>query len=371
MVVDELRDYLARRFPGVAFETRHPLQPYSPRYFSTNDEEAAACDARLFSYSDGMLRAAEALRAARATEAAASRFHAFPPGPHPHRERVALSRLVSFFAHPARSFLRERLGLRLESEEPALDEDEPFELDGLDRYVLRSRIWEGMRAGSEAEHAETILRGSGRLPQRALGHVMHERAWEEMEGLRSTLARHRGALDSPPFAFDIEVAGFRVEGEIEHAGPEGMLWWRIGGLRACDRIAIRLSQLALASAGHEPASAIAVTLDRGTWRATKLAAPEGAEEELVRWLEAWRRGQDELLPFFPDASSAYAEVIARRGEDAAEEAREKAENAWFGSPFHRGEVEEPYLALVYGEESPITEAFRELATGLLVPPSED
>ena len=366
VVVDELRDYLSRRFPGVAFETCHPLQPFSPRYFSATDESEAAHEGRLFSYSDGMRGAAEALRAAHATEAAAARFHAFPPAPRPHRERVGLSRLISFFAHPARSFLRERLGLRLESEEPALDEDEPFELDGLDRYVLRSRIWEGMRAGSESESAEAILRGSGRLPQRALGRVVHERAWEEMEGLRSILARYRSALDAPLFAIDIEVAGFQLEGEIEHAGPEGMLWWRIGGLRARDRIAIRLSQLALASAGHAPASAIAVTLDRGTWRTTGFAAPEGAEEEFARWLDAWHRGQGELLPFFPDTSSAYAKVIAKRGEVAAEEARENAESAWFGSPFHRGEVQEPYLALVYGEESPITEAFRELATGLLV-----
>ena len=365
VVVDELRDYLARRFPGVGFETLHPLQPFSTRYFSPNDEEAAR-DVQLFSYSDGMRRAAEALRAAPATEAAAARFHAFPAGPGAHRERVALSRLISFFSHPARSFLRERVGLRLESEEPALDEDEPFELDGLDRYALRSRIWENMRGGSGSESAEAILSGSGHLPQRALGRVVHERTWEEMEGLRSTLALHRAALDAPPRTIDIEVAGFRVEGEIEQAGPEGMLWWRIGGLRARDCIAIRLSQLALASAGHEPASAIAVTFDRGTWRTTNLAAPEGAEEELGRWLEAWGRGQGELLPFFPDTSSAYAKVIAQRGEDAAEEARERAENAWFGSPFHRGEGEEPYLSLVYGEESPITEAFRELATGLLV-----
>ena len=370
VVVDELRDYLAQRFPGVEFEIRHPLQPFSPRYFFTTEEDGTARRAGLFSYSDGMRRAAEALCAAPATEAAAARFHAFPPDTGTPRERVALSELIASFAHPARHFLRGRLGLRLESEEPALDEDEPFELDGLDRYALRSRVWERMRAGSEAERSEAILRGSGRLPQRALGRVVHERAWEEMEGLRSTLALHRAALDAPPRAIDIEVAGFRVEGEIAQAGPDGLVWWRIGTLRAHDRIAIRLRQVALAAAGHQPASAIAITLQKGSWSTASLAAPEGAEEELARWLEAWRRGQGELLPFFPETSSAYAEVIAKRGEGADEQAREKAENAWFGSPFHRGEVEEPYLALVYGEESPVGEAFRELATGLLVPRTE-
>ena len=367
VVVDELRDYLEVRFPGVGFETRHPLQPFSPRYFSTIDEEGAARGGGLFSYSDGMRRAAEALHTAEATKAAAARFHGFSPETGPSRERIALAQLIAFFAHPARHFLRGRLGLRLDSEEPALDEDEPFELDGLDRYALRSRVWEIMQAGSEAERSEAVLRGGGHLPQRALGRVVHERAWEEMEGLRSTLALHRAALDAPPRAVEIEVAGFRVEGEIEQAGPDGLVWWRIGRLRAHDLIAIRLRQLALASAGHEPASALAITLERGSWNTTTVDAPEGAEEELVRWLEAWRRGQGELLPFFPETSSAYAEVIAKRGEDAAEQAREKAENAWFGSPFHRGEMEEPYLALVYGEESPVTDAFRELATGLLVP----
>ena len=32
VLVDELKDYLARRFPGATIETRHPLQPFSPRY---------------------------------------------------------------------------------------------------------------------------------------------------------------------------------------------------------------------------------------------------------------------------------------------------------------------------------------------------
>ena len=366
VVVDELRDYLAERFPGVAFETLHPLQPFSPRYFSAERGEGARSD-RLFSYSDGMRRAAESLDSARATDPAAARFRALPPVPGPPRERVALAGLVAFFAHPARHFLRERLGLRLESEEPALDEDEPFELDGLERYGLRSRVWEGMQAGLDVGRSEAILRGGGNLPQRTLGRVVHQGAWEDMEGLRSTLALHRAALDAPPRNVDIEVAAFRVEGEIGQAGPEGLLWWRIGRLRARDRIEIRLRQLALASAGHGPASALAVTMEQGSWKPTSFPAPEEAEEELARWLEAWRRGQDGLLPFFPEASWAYSEVIAKRGEDAVEEARNKAELAWFGSPQHRGEAEEPYLALVYGEESPVTEAFGELATGLLAP----
>ena len=77
VLVDELRDHLERRFPGVSFETLHPLQPFSPRYFapSAADRRPAAASTagggasgggRLFSYSRGMCEAAKAMLAGRA-----------------------------------------------------------------------------------------------------------------------------------------------------------------------------------------------------------------------------------------------------------------------------------------------------------------
>ena len=64
VVVSELTEYLDRRFPDAAgagdsgrWQTRHPLQPFSPRYFRP-DEPA------LFSYSAPMAAAATALGAA-------------------------------------------------------------------------------------------------------------------------------------------------------------------------------------------------------------------------------------------------------------------------------------------------------------------
>ena len=390
VVVDELRDYLSERFPGVDFETRHPLQPFAPRYFSNPGEKTEERDAGLFSYSTGMCRAAAALLATREEDTARGRFDTVLPAPDPPRRRVSLAELVSFFAHPTRYFLRDRLGVRLEDEEGALEENEPFELDGLDRYQLRSRVWERMRAGTGAGRTEEVLRGSGRLPQRSLGRVVHERAWEDMQGLHSALAPHRTALDAPPVPIDLEIAGFRVEGEIERVGPLGLeprrieghsacrnsspqpidpetwVWWRIGKLRARDRIAVRLRQLTLAATRGVQVPAAVITLDGDSWKTTVFPVPDEAEGELVRWLEAWRRGLTEPLPFFPETSWAYARVIARKGEDAVEEALQRAGQAWFDG-YARGEMLDPYLALVYEERDPASEAFRKLANALLAP----
>ena len=472
VLVDELRDYLGRRFPGVEFETRHPLQPFSPRYFAAPEgmaeprgdaapdapEAASAADggtggaggnaapgdapdgarerkgaraARggaasagaapgrgpgppregegLFSYSLGMCEAARAMLAGPEAAGAPERFAAPLPEPEESRRRVTLTELVAFFANPARAFLRDRLGVRLEVENLAVDTEEPFEVEGLERYRLRSETWEQVRAGTAAERGAALLRGRGRLPHANLGRVVHERTREEAEELAARLAPYRAALEAPPREIDLALGGFHLVGTIDHfapaagasgedapaagatredgpgaerpdgadsggAGPGLMLWWRIGSLRARDRVEIGLRQLAWAAAGHTPAGALGVSLERGSWKRTRFPPPERASERLEAWLRAWWRGLSAPLPFFPETSLAYARSIARPAEaggGAREAALAKARECWFGDRYRRGECLDPYLALAHDEGDPLSGAFEDLARALLAPLLED
>ena len=435
VLVDELKGYLGRRFPGAPVETRHPLQPFSPRYFTTAGNEAAGeaapadtssdeaegtssdeaaetagrttagieagveagveagAPARiparipagasagasagstraedLFSYSHGMCEAARTMVAGWQESGSPGRFAAGLSEPDPSRRSAGLAELIAFFANPTRFLLRERLGVRLEVDDAALDEEEPFELDGLDRYRLRLDIREQMQAGIEPARAEALLHGYGRLPQAGLGRIVHEDAREEVEQLERQLAPHGAALGAPPREIEFEIGGFRIAGTVEQAGPDGMVWWRIGRLRARDRIEIWLRQLAWAAAGHGPLTATGISLERGSWKSTPFPAPERACEQVERWLHAWWRGLTAPLPFFPETSLAYADAIVRfaaGGAQAAEEAAwEKAHGVWFGGPYRRGERLDPYLGLVHDRDDALQVAFADLATELLVP----
>ena len=234
VLVDELKDYLERRFPGETIETRHPLQPFSPRYFETPVappqgeapvEAAASASDGLFSYSRGMCEAAEIMRAGTAAPESPVRFAGVTlPAPDESRRCVDLSELAAFFANPARFLLRERLGVRLELDDLTLEDEEPFELDGLGRYRLRSDIWCQMEAGIDPERGAALLHGSGRLPPAGLGRIAHEQAREEVELLAHRLAPYRAALDAPPRPVDFELGEFRIVGTIqhvEHLGPDG------------------------------------------------------------------------------------------------------------------------------------------------------
>ena len=397
VLVDELKDYLDRRFPGESVEIRHPLQPFSPRCFEAAGDTGFGTRG-LFSYSHGMCEAANVLRAARTAEfEPRSRFAGVElPEPDESRRRVDLADLVGFFANPTRYFLRERLGVRLELDDLALEDEEPFELDGLERHRLQSDVWSQVRAGVEPERGAALLHGSGRLPQAGLGRIVHEDAREEVEPLEALLAPYREALRAPPRSVDLELGEFRLVGAIEHVGPDdgapgadescepgsggpaprAMVWWRLGRLRVRDRIEVWLRQLAWMAAGHGPLEAVVVSRsrDRKSWRSATFAPPEDAREHLGRWLDAWWRGQSVPLRVFPETSLAYASAIVRAEGDgdtpveaAREKAREKAGSAWYGDQFTWGECHDPYLALVHESGDPLTGGFEDLAERLLVP----
>ena len=240
-----------------------------------------------------------------------------------------------------------------------------------------------MQAGVEPERGAVLLHGSGRLPQAGLGRIVHEKAREEVEPLERLLAPYRGALQAPPRPVEIELGGFRIVGAIEHvepddgssgenvsreleageARPRRMVWWRMGKLRARDRIEVWLRQLAWMAAGHGPLKAIVVSRSRDgrSWQSATFAPPEDAHERLGRWLDAWWQGQSVPLRVFPETSLAYAKALARARDDGdafAEVARESAHAAWFGDSFTRGERLDPYLALVYDSGDPLTGGLR-------------
>ncbi len=382
-VVDELGDYLERRFPEASFVTNHPLQPFSPRYFSgaggAGEPSTAGVgdrsDGELYSYSEGMCEAARSLVSGAPESVAAARLESalpVPPESSGTRLHVPLSDLIAFFARPARWFLRERLGVRLELDDAILDDEEPFDLDSLERYRVRAEVIGRMWAGVPRDRDEALQRGSGRLPQAAPGGIVYDRARNEMERLHRALDRHRASLEAAPIEIDLELDEFRISGAVESAGPERLVWWRPGRLRPQDRIGIWLRLLALAAAGHDPMEAVGLSLEKGAAKETRFSAPEGGGELLLGWLGAWREGRCAPLPFFPETSLAYAAVRAGGGGETA--ARAKALEAWSGSPSRwsrGGELErDPYLRLVYDGREPLAGEFEELATRLLVPLAE-
>ena len=364
VVVDELRDYLQRRF-GAGFDTNHPLQPFSRRYYEAGSG--------LWSYSASMLDAARTLAGHADKETdfeARGRFTVpFEPVREEGGKRVELARLIAFFGNPTRAFLRDHLGIRLEVDEVALAEDEPFKLDGLAQWALKSEMY-GLDA---AEEIKRVVTARGRLPAGGPGEVVYEDMQADVREFQRALKRYEEALSSDPRDIDVDVAGYRLTGAVDNVsvvdGGERheLLRWRIGRIRPQDRFGAWLELLAWVVHEEVEAEANLVCLAPGgvDQKVFDAPSPEEAREQLGLWLNAWWRGSRSLLAFAPGASMKYAERFVRSQD------RDSAWNAacgeWNGERAFDGLLN-AYVSLAYDGEDPFDEEqFAGLAETLLLP----
>ena len=347
VVVSELTDYLRQRFPAVdRWETRHPLQPFSRRYFTPSEP-------KLFSYSQAMANAARA-------------FENSPPRPErfvgrltPARERpaaqndeIALEELIRFSSSPTKYFLRNRLGLHLEADDDEIGDDEPFELNSLESWQLKSDLFERQRTGTIDVHG--LLAATGQLPPENLGRIQYRESAKEVAVLATALEPYTEHCEE--VAVDIAVDGFRIVGSVSglHQDQGELLWWRIGDIRAKDKVDAWLRLLALTCAVEHPVSAYMLGTKSNEPLIVNGPEPEKARCHLRRWLRAWTDGQLSPLPFFPHTSLKW---LTKPSE---------AEAAWQRS---HDDGKDDYHRMVFAD-APISDAFRLLAEDLLGPLEE-
>lgn len=141
--ITELTDVLVRLVGAGPYrdviEAVHPLQPWSPRAF--------AADARPPSFDPTHLAAARRVADPGAGPGVPTLLVGWdaaggtgPGTDHDALERVRTSELASTLRSPLEAFLRSRLGVRVEDAGRVIDDEEPLELDGLDRYGVISAL---------------------------------------------------------------------------------------------------------------------------------------------------------------------------------------------------------------------------------------
>ncbi len=357
VVVDELLEYLRERFPDAAFRTEHPLQPFDARYFREGSG--------LFSYSAPMCDTARTLLDSSRGAGDANRFMVRIDDRAAEPVAVGLAELERFFADPARAFLRERLDVLLVEDDPALDEEDPFDPDGLELFRLRDTMVRMFLDGGAPGDIEETMLHCGRFPPGppGLALVRHEAA--AAARLAATLETY-GVREAGQVEFDLVAGGIRVAGTVGNVTPDALLHWHAGRIGASQRIAVHLRQLALMACGHGAVQARLFGREGDGWE-ERVMAPPGAGR-LEDWLQAFAEGRRAPLPFAPRTSLAFSDAVTGPSSSGMAGALAKARAAWSGHPGAPGEGEKPALALVWDDRDPMDHGFAETAGALPVPP---
>ncbi|HHE32714.1 MAG TPA: exodeoxyribonuclease V subunit gamma [Chlorobaculum parvum] len=356
VLVSELLDAVERGFEfpdgddaASRLVMQHRLQGFSSAYFTP--------DSKLFSYSADNFRAL-----AGRNSLVARPFIEEPLDGFTDEERtVTLDDLARFFANPAAYFLERRLGLKPAAAAEPLEEREPFDAVGLERYAMRQELLEAVLEGRDGRAMLPLFRSRGLLPPATHGELMFRNLLAEVEQFAAKVMDLKGSSTFGQLEIDLDIGGFRLTGTLDHLLPTGQLLYRCARMRAQDRLRAWLLHLAYHAAenGATQETRI-VTLDRSI----RYRPVAGATERLESLLDLYRKGLAEPIPFFPRTSLAWAEKADKPEADR----RKAALGQWLdGFGGIEGEGSGPAIRRCFGEEPPFSERFAQIAADLLQP----
>jgi exodeoxyribonuclease V gamma subunit len=358
VVVSELLDVLDESFTAVDHErvrdrvvVRHPLQPFSPRYFGADP------DARLFSYSAAYLGGAEAVGRER-KPVPPFLARPLPPDPEPPRE-IAIDDLTRFFRNPSKAFLERRLALRLGGDLDVLEDREPLELDALARWKVGDDLLKRFLAGDDLEHAFAPVRASGAIPSGTVGECLYQDLRGEVEDIGREARRLREDAAPRPVPIDVTIAGVRVTGALAEVWPRGQIRCQYSRLGRASEIDLWIRHLLLCVSSPDECQArtfAAGRVEKGSGllvvRFERVAEPREILEELVR---SYLRGLSMPIPFFAQTARAYCSSLVKGEQVALAEARRVFEPGDYNPA---AEGDDPYVARLYEGRDPLDPDFR-------------
>ncbi len=369
VLVSELMDYIEVGFeiPGKKILdhvfTRHRLQAFSSEYFKK--------DEKLFSYSEENCQAAKRILEAR--EAPVPFVSRGLSDPEEEWKTVDLNDLCTFFGNPARFLVNKRLGIHLEERASILEEREAFDIKGLEKYLLEENLVERKLAGGNPGDFLPLARASGKLPHGTLGECIFEALSQGVESFLEKTEPYLKETTLGPLEVDLRVSGFNLRGRIDGIYPERLLHYRYARVRPRDRLKVWIHHLALNSLMPDkyPRSSMLAGLDPGNrresvWVAWEYSPVENSEEILGRLLEEYWAGLLRPLHFFPDSSWTYAHMLLEKNKPG-ENALKNACSTWTGSDYSRGECEDPYYQLCFGNTDPLDSEFQRIAEEIFRP----
>lgn len=330
VVISELLEVLPC---GGELIIRHPLQPFSRRYFDGTSD--------LFSFSEADCETAKELsgRGDCSTASTDLWWQGVIPEDNTEEEVIELNELFSFFRHPQRYFMQRQMDLRFNGIEADAEEREPFSVAKLEGYAIYHEwIHEALNGKPVAVKK---LQAQGRWLAGVPGELEFDRQQQVVnEFVERIKAKSLGeSLDDLPI--DITVNGYRLVGKLGNLYQHGSLFYRYADLKGKDFVCALLHHLIINEV--QPQSSFLLSTDEDLEFMPEHCQPE----QLTALIEIYRLGRKQPNAFFVEPAMAYIKqahklkTSSRASKSALDAAIEQLSRA----------VEQPYepeLRRLYG-----------------------
>lgn len=285
VVISELLDVLENSYQIQDVVTKHPLQPFSRRYFSENSAH--------FSYSQSDYEAMLALSAEK------PKAETWWQGELDVKssEIIDIYDLFSFYRQPQHYFLTQQLGVRLTNSASDVEEREPFELDKLDAYSINQQ-WIEYEL-KESHFSLEKLQARGRWLSGTSGTLEYNRQQQLISEFTDLIHQQNLGQKKQDQPIDITIANYRLVGNLSNLYEGGGLFYRYANAKGKDFMLAWLHHLIINQV--QPQNTCLLSIDEVIIFSSEVTQGNSLERLIAIYLQ----GQNRPDVFFTEASFAY------------------------------------------------------------------
>lgn len=289
----------------------HPLHGFSLDYFSGRSG--------LFSYEKQLLQVGRSLHSQEYRDSAW--WHGRVAG----REEsgVRLDLFLSFFADPQKYFVRQVLGVRFGFREAAIEESEPFALEGLERYIVDQDLVAASISGTSEHELRKHIQDSARWPLGTPGALSFTEKQAELSPFTAEVKACLQGRQEESRSIDGNFYGLQLTGQLSSLYGDEIFLFRYANLKGKDVLGAWL---------HHCLSAVCLGEERETRilaRDMELIFPAGTVqgEDLADLITLFCDGQEAPSAFMVEAAFAYAQQSAKTEKNGRGDPEAKARAA--------------------------------------------
>lgn len=292
-VVSELIESIEQSGGSITVRN-HPLQPFDASYFSAETD--------LFSHHRYYCRTAQSFRSPRDED--------FGPW---FRDQVEITEdnhlhfddLMSFVGNPQRFFVRNILEMTLRTEEELLEDNEPFSLEALERYLVSQELLETLMGDTSTERLFEELLQKQVWPLGYPGRMHFDKLCAELGNFAGRVKSSARGECLENLDFDIDIGRLKMSGVLGNRRKDGLLVYRYGAMKGRDLLQGWLLHLAVGAVGERNGPTSIVLKDA----TVTIEADSGTIDDLRGLVALYLEGCRQPSKLYSEAAFAYCQQV--------------------------------------------------------------
>ena len=259
-------------------------------------------------------------------------------------QEIELAELLRFYRHPTKYFFNRRLKVYFNQASLDVHDDEPFDVDNLERYHLKAQLLETQLMDGDINSVIERLVASGSLPLGRFGQISLDKEVSTVAQLAQVLMPLL-TNSNDDIEVDIPVLSGRLVGWLKQLYNGGLVRHKPSGFNGKDYLQVWLEHLCFCISVKDPVATTLVHLTAGKPVVQRLKVVEQARarELLFELLEVYNNGSCQPLALFPKTGWGWSKTKCSTAEPDDYKLRAEAVLNFEGGYNRMGENADDYL----------------------------